>query len=338
MLYPTDNFVSVAAGPANPIGPRRLVQTPGAAYASILHGNPEFMKLIALLLGLGLERLATRVLHLRKLHWFDPYFDVGLNRLRGAAGWLVYPGSVVLILLPLIPVAWASRVLLQTGIPWDLPYLLFAVLVLFFCLGPRDLASEVDEYCRALANADADEAERVLAELCEVEHSGAKDVVAVEEAIFVQATNRFFGVVFWFVVLGPVGAWLFRVSDLLRRRAATRAVNDPEPDTLALPAIEVVHGILDWVPARLAVIGYALSGNFDEALNCWRQFELKSDLPFHHSNDQVVACVGKAAMGGTAEDISDPGVAARRAMQLVYRTLFIGVTVIAVMTLFGWAV
>ena len=93
-----------------------------------------------------------------------------------------------------------------------------------------------------------------------------------------------------------------------------------------------------WLPARLAVIGYALSGNFDEAYNCWRQYELKSDLPFHHSNDQVVACVGKAAMGGTAADISDPSVAARHAMQLVFRTLFISVTAIAVMTLFGWAV
>lgn len=296
------------------------------------------MKLIALILGLGLERLATQVLHLRELRWFDPYFDFGLDRLRGASVWLVYPGGIVLVLLPLVPVAWASRALLQTGIPWDLPYLLFAVLVLFFCLGPRDLAAEVEEYRQALADSDAAEAERVLSELCEVEHSGAKDVVAVEEAIFVQATNRLFGVVFWFVVFGPVGAWLFRVSDLLRRRAMTIGVNDPERVTPALPAIEAVHGVLDWLPARLAVIGYALSGNFDEAYNCWRQYELKSDLPFHHGNDQVVACVGKAAMGGTAADISDPGVAAHRAMQLVFRTLFMFVTVIAVMTLFGWAV
>ncbi len=296
------------------------------------------MKLIALIFGLGLERLATRVLHLRELHWFDRYFDFGLDRLRDANIVLAYAGTILLILLPLIPVAWASRALLQTGIPWDLPYLLFAVLVLFFCLGPRDLASEVEEYCQALADSDAAEAERVLSELCEVDHSGAKDVVAVEEAIFVQATNRFFGVVFWFVVLGPVGAWLFRVSDLLRRRATTMGVADPERVTSSLLAIEMLQGVLVWVPARLAVIGYALSGNFDEAYNRWRQYELKSDLPFHRSNDQVVACVGKAAMSGTAADSSDPSVAARQAMQLVFRTLFIGVTVIAVMTLFGWAV
>ena len=254
------------------------------------------MKLIALIFGLGLERIATQVLHLRELRWFDPYFDFGLDRLRGASIWLVYPGTILLVLLPMIPVAWASRELLQTGVAWDLPYLLFAVLVLFFCLGPRDLAAEVEEYCRALADADAEKAERVLSDLCEVEHSGAKDAVAVEEAIFVQATHRFFGVVFWFIALGPVGAWLFRVSDLLRRRATAIGVGDPERVTPALPAIEAVNGVLVWLPARLAVLGYALSGNFDEAFNRWRQYELKSDLPFHHSNDQVVACVGKAAM------------------------------------------
>ena len=295
------------------------------------------MKLIALIFGLGLERLATRVLHLRELHWFDPYFDAGLRRLRGANRWLTYLGGIVLILIPLVPVAWASRALLETGIPWDLSYLLFAVLVLFFCLGPGDLASEVEEYCEALTQSDAARAERVLTELCEVEHSGAKDMDAVEEAIFVQATKRLFGVVFWFVALGPVGAWLFRVSDLLRRRVTFTAGNDPEGVALALPAIEAIHGVLVWVPARLAVIGYALSGNFDDAYNCWRRYELKSDLPFHHSNDQVVACVGKAAMSSAMQDTSDPRVAARRAMQLVNRTLFLGVTVIAVITLFGWA-
>lgn len=296
------------------------------------------MKLIALILGLGLERLATRVLHLRELRWFDPYFDLGLVRLRGLSVWFVYAGSIVLLLIPLIPVAWASFALTGTGIPWDLPYLLFAVLILFFCLGPRDLASEVEEYCDALAASDDAWAQRVLTELCEVEHSGTDEVVAVEEAIFVQATNRFFGVLFWFIALGPVGAWLFRISDLLRRRVSFVANRDPDGVKLTLPAVDTIHGALVWIPARLAAIGYALSGNFDDAFNRWRSYELKSDLPFHRSNDEVVACVGKAAMMGAMEDPSDPSVAARRAMQLVNRTLFIWVTVIAVMTLFGWAV
>ncbi len=296
------------------------------------------MKLIALILGLGLERLATRLPHLRELRWLDPYFDIGMARLRGANTLIVYLGSVILLIVPAIPVYWASRTLIGTGILWDLPYLLFAVLGVFFCLGPRDLASEVEEYCEALASSDDAWAERVLKELCEVEHSEEDDLDAVKEAIFVQATNRFFGVIFWFIALGPVGAWVFRLSDLLRRRAAVVADWDPEGVRLTLPAVENIHGALVWIPARLAVVGYALSGNFDDAYDRWRNYKLKSGLPFHRSSDEVVACVGKAAMTGSMIDESDPGAAARRAMQLVNRTLFVWVTVLSVMTLYGWVV
>ena len=102
------------------------------------------MKLIALILGLGLERLATRFPHLRELRWLDPYFDIGMARLRGANVLIVYLGILILLSVPAIPVYWASSTLIGAGILWDLPYLLFAVLGVFFCLGPRDLASEVE--------------------------------------------------------------------------------------------------------------------------------------------------------------------------------------------------
>ena len=296
------------------------------------------MKLIALILGLGLEHIATQVLHLRELRWFDAYFDLGLKRLKTLNTWLTLLAISLILVIPLIPVLWVSVVLRGTAIPWDLPYLLFAVLVVFFCLGPRDLGTEVDEYCSALSGGDTERSEAVLTELCEGDHSGANDIDAVEEAIFVQATNRIFGVVFWFIVLGPVGAWLFRVSDLLRQRVAYENSRYPDSFGRVLAAVESVHGVLVWIPARLAAIGYALSGSFDDAFNCWRSYKLKDELPFHRSNDEVVACVGKAAMTGFLEEAPNSSAAARNAMRLVTRTLFIWITVIAVMTLFGWAV
>ena len=296
------------------------------------------MKLIALILGLGLEHVATQVLHLRELHWFDRYLDLGLERLKSLNVFLTYLAIMAVLATPLVPVLWASIALRGTGIPWDLPYLLFAVLVLFFCLGPRDLGNEVDEYCSALSRGDTEKSEVVLTGLCEGDHSGADDIDTVEEAIFVQATNRIFGVVFWFVVLGPVGAWLFRVSDLLRQRVAYDSARHPDEVGNVLAVVEMVHGVLVWIPARLAVVGYAFSGSFDDAFNCWGNYELRDDLPFHRSNDEVVACVGKAAMTGFLEEAPNSSTAARYAMRLVTRTLFIWVTVIAVMTLFGWAV
>lgn len=124
------------------------------------------MKLIALMLGLGLEHVATQVLHLRELRWFDAYFDLGLKRLKTLNVWLIYLAIILVLVIPLLPVLWASVVLRGTAIPWDLPYLLFAVLVVFFCLGPRDLGTEVDEYCSALSRGDTERSGAVLTELC----------------------------------------------------------------------------------------------------------------------------------------------------------------------------
>lgn len=303
------------------------------------------MKLIALILGLVLERIATELLHLRELRWFDRYYDYGLHYANRCRGWAVHAAIVVLVALPAIPVLLVSVALrgedayLQvTEISWDLPYLLFAVLVVFLCLGPRDLGNEVDEYCRALDAGDEPAARRVLVELAETEHSDPGDTEIVEEAVFIQATNRIFGVVFWFVVLGPVGAWLYRIGDLLHRRTAFESNRDPELEIRVRPAVEALYGVLKWIPARLAALGYALTGNFDEALDSWRGVGRDAEAPFRTANDELVARVGRASMTGTLDKPSNTSAAARGAMRLVTRTLFLWVTILALMTIFGWAV
>ena len=62
------------------------------------------MNLIALFLGLMLERTATRLFHLRELRWLDPYFDCGFGRLVKLGGAAAIVVVIVLILLPVLPV------------------------------------------------------------------------------------------------------------------------------------------------------------------------------------------------------------------------------------------
>jgi membrane protein required for beta-lactamase induction len=291
------------------------------------------MKLIALILGLVIERLVTQLLHLRELRWFDRYFDIGLvqiARLRGAPAVL---GALVVLGIPVLPVLLVS--LAFTDVLWDLPYLAFAVLILLFSLGPRDLGEEVDEYCDAIGRDDPDQAEKIAKELLEADEDSDGDA-AVIRAVFIQANNRIFGVVFWFILLGPVGAWLFRVSDLLRRRAVFEVEREPEI-TQALNCISIIHGVLSWAPARLAALGYAVSGSFDDAFSCWRAYSSSPDAPFYHSNDEVAACVGCGALSLAEGDNQGPDHGARKAMRLVTRNIFVWTTVIALITLPGWA-
>ena len=105
------------------------------------------MNLIALFLGLVLEKLLTRWLHLRQPHWFDGYFDWCMQHFNRLDGVVAILGAALVALLPVLPVlaiAWSfDEVLL------GVPYLVFAALVLLFSLGPRDLGDDVDEFARA---------------------------------------------------------------------------------------------------------------------------------------------------------------------------------------------
>ena len=117
------------------------------------------MNLIALFLGLALERLLTQLLHLRETRWLDGWFDAGLSLLgKGPApvSWLVAVGVVV---IPALPVAMVG--IYFGHIVSGVLYVLFAALVLVFSLGPRDLMAEVSEYLKAAEGDQPDAAEAI---------------------------------------------------------------------------------------------------------------------------------------------------------------------------------
>jgi membrane protein required for beta-lactamase induction len=297
------------------------------------------MNFLALLLGLGLERALTHLFHLREFRWLDPLFDLVFRRLASAprAGALIALALVALLLA--VPVGYVSLVLAsEIG---QIPTFVFSVLVLLFSLGPRDLYQEVDDYCSALDAGSVDDTRRLARELTEREQ--AADPAAhgriVERAIYVQANNRIFGVVFWFLLLGaagPAGAWLFRVTDLMRRRAV---YHDPGGQILA--ASRMLHGVLAWLPARLMAAAFALAGSFESAIAGWRVGSMSAEPRafFEHTEDLIdsVGHGGRGAGGASAAPVADAAQASRSAIALVRRTLWlIWYPAIALLTLNNW--
>jgi len=91
--------------------------------------------------------------------------------------------------------------------------------------------------------------------------------VAIEEA-FVASHRHVFGVLFWFAFLpGPSGAVLYRMALMLRSRWGGKV--GPEHGGFGEFANRAFHWI-DWVPVRLTAIGFAIVGNFEDAIYCWR--------------------------------------------------------------------
>ncbi|HET7204516.1 MAG TPA: regulatory signaling modulator protein AmpE [Steroidobacteraceae bacterium] len=298
------------------------------------------MSLLALLFALVCERGLTHVLHLRESRWLDPYFDFADRALGSRTGPVVLLMAVVLVALPVLPVALVSEALE--------PHLLgllqfaFVVVVLLFSFGPRDLKDEVDDYVQAIVRHDRDEALRRGKELLEssptVHRLGTRE--ALEEAIFIQANNRIFGVIFWFMVLGAAGAWAYRVSDMLRRRAAFEAARQGVPRMRGDlgSALGLVHGVLAWLPARLGALSYALAGSFEDAVGNWRVAVDRATTGLLDRAEDLLARVGKGSLQPSLAGVSAERLdleTARGAWRIVSRALWIWIAAIALLVLTG---
>jgi AmpE protein len=304
------------------------------------------MNFIALLLGLIVERLATKFFHLRRLPWLEGLIDAGIRQLQKLATWPALIPVILLTLLLVLPVA-AISLLLGDRLA-GLPYVAFAVFVLFFSFGPKDIGEDVDEYCTALENGDQERIAETAKAILEgqVPDDELQCIRKVEQAVCVHANNRLFAVIFWFVVLGPLGplgAWAYRATDLIRRRAVALVGKDENADSAAAlqrDAAVLLHGWLAWIPARLTALGYAAAGHFDAALGAWRAPSEQQQANLPEYNENLLARVGVAALALTDEDGEDliqRGVrGATAANRLVFRTLIIWFVIISAMTLYGW--
>jgi AmpE protein len=306
------------------------------------------MNLIALLLGLIVERLATKLFHLRRLRWLDRLIDAGFGQAQKVANWPALVPVIALALLLVLPVA-AISLLLGDRLA-GLPNMAFAIIVLFFSLGPKDIGEDVDEYCQALEDGDEERIQQTAKAIVEgdVPDDELQRIHKVEEAVCVQANNRLFAVIFWFIVLGPLGplgAWAYRVTDLIRRRAVFTAGRDDGPQgdesTTAFfrDAAVLLHGWFAWIPARLTALGYAVAGHFDAALGAWRAPSEQQDASLPEYNENLLARVGVSALAlvdEEDEDLDQRGVrGATAANRLVFRLLIIWFVIIAAMTLYG---
>ncbi len=300
------------------------------------------MNLIALLIGLVIERLATQLFHWRRMRWLDRIIDFGFKQAQRVANW---PPLIPVVLLATVLVLPVYAVIFSLGGTLaGFTYLILAVVVLFFSLGPRDIGEEVDEYCKALESEQEENIYNAAKAVIEgdVPAEARERIRCVEESVCVQANNRLFAVVFWFVLLGPLAAWAYRVTDMIRRRAVFSVAREEESDSnvaMLRDAAVMLHGWLAWVPARLTAVGYATAGHFDEAVAAMRAPTEQRDATTSEQSENLLARVGTAALAlqdKPDESITERGVrGAVAANRLVFRLLIIWAVIISAMTLYG---
>jgi len=154
------------------------------------------------------------------------------------------------------------------------------VLVLYTTLGFRQFSHHFTHIRDALDNGREDRARELLAEWRHVDASElprAELLRHVIEHSLLAAHRHVFGVFFWFVALstlglGPMGAVLYRMAEFTSRYWAYKShvTGTPTHDRL-MNLSQQMFAWLDHVPARLTAFGFAVVGNFEDAVETWRR-------------------------------------------------------------------
>ena len=191
--------------------------------------------------------------------------------------------------------------------------LAFDVLVLYLTLGFRQFSHYFTDIRDALDRVDEIEARRLLAEW---RHLDASELPRTEvlrhviEHALLAAHRHVFGVFFWFVVLsalglGPMGAVFYRMAEFLARYWSYRQRTLDAPANDALQALSrQLFSTIDHLPARLTAFGFAVVGNFEEAVAGWR----RDAALWQHANEGIILAAAAGALGVQLGGAAAPGV------------------------------
>jgi len=192
---------------------------------------------------------------------FDSWSGLVSGWQLGSRWWWL---RLLVILTVPVAVAAALAVVLPVGF-----WLVLATVVLLYSLGRGEFAPETTAYTLACNDGAWDVA------LLKAQRQGA-DISALTtgdwpalhqrmlEATAYQGFERLFAVIFWFLLFGPAGALLYRLSFLC-------AQSDVENQ-----GIKRWLWALEWVPVRLLGLSFAVTGNFVGCINHWKRHAIST--------------------------------------------------------------
>jgi adenosylcobinamide-phosphate synthase len=191
--------------------------------------------------------------------------------------------------------------------------LAFDVGLLYLTLGFRQFSHYFTDIRDALDRGDENAARQKLAEWRHLDTSELPRTELLRHVIehaLLAAHRHVFGVFFWFVVLsalglGPTGAVLYRMAEFASRYWGyrQRALDAPSNDAL-LALSRKLFGWIDHVPSRLTAFGFAVVGNFEEAIGGWR----RDAALWEHANEGIILASAAGALGVQLGGAAAPGV------------------------------
>lgn len=198
-------------------------------------------------------------------------------------------------------VAWVLLVLTPVILLWFLlAYLpvtlrgFVEVVVLYFTLGLRSLREHGLAVVEPLQAGDLAAAQQKVALIVsrDTDNLSEQGVVnATIESVLENGSDGVLAPIFWFLVLGAPGALLYRFANTLD---AMWGYRNQRYQYFGRAAAKL-DDALNWIPARLTAVSYALMGNFRNGIHCMNRQGPQTDSP----NAGRVMAAGAGALGIT---------------------------------------
>lgn len=317
------------------------------------------MEFIIILIALAVEQYYKNTENYRHFGWFTTYCDWMQQKTDSFVSHFPSAMGPVKLLILIVPVLFLVSFLASAFANLgSLFSFAFGIVVLIYSLGPRDLNAQIDKYLQSMSIGDTEGALLHANEFFSGHHyesgvEGTPTAIAglMKGGILLAFNNRILAVLFWFLILGPIGALLYRLTTLLLERfaggyLAEEIEEDDDSESDFKRAIQRLYMILGWIPARLCVIAFALAGSFSDTLLCWR---CAADF-INNKNDELIVTSGLHAlkMEVAADDENSELILDDAEQQsiiineieqvraLVKWSVVIVVTIIALMTIVGW--
>ena len=216
--------------------------------------------------------------------FIESRFNAGAYQ-HGIAAWCLAVLPPVILLAILYGLLYSISPILAWGLN---------VGVLYLTMGFRQFSHHYTEIQLALRFDDLPRARQLLAEWqgCSTSDLGTEDIARLSiEAALAASHRHVFAVLLWFILLpGPCGVLLYRLSAIIDRQ--WRQQNTAEHNDFSIFSRQI-FGIIDWLPLRVTAAAFAIVGDFEDAVYCWR-----TQAPLWPDRDLgIVLASGAGALG-----------------------------------------
>lgn len=139
-------------------------------------------------------------------------------------------------------------------------------LLLYFAIGHKSLHDHAHAVSHALSNHDEAQAKIATSYMVSRDSAAIEPIPATVESVLENGNDGVFGALFWFFIAGGTGALMFRLANTMDAMWGYKTTRFYYFGWAAAR----LDDILDYIPARLTALTYAILGNTKLALNCWK--------------------------------------------------------------------